>query len=157
MINLRRLALALAATHCFLLALPALAQSAQDGRKPQHEVAAKTEFAMVAPGDGSVKKALAASDLAGARKLIGKEGAFEGRVVEVFAPGSYGLVILNFNERYQSALTAVVFASRFSKFPDLAGLKDKRVLISGKFTEYKGRPQIELIDPAQIKIIKQSL
>lgn len=157
----RRLALTLAALQCALclfwcaIPSPTSAQSAGgDRRKPQHEVAAKSEFATVAADDASVRKALAASDLAGARRLKGKEGAFEGKVVAVFAPDSYGLVILNFDERYQNALSAVVFASRFSKFPDLEKLKGKRVLISGKFDEYKGRPQIELIDPSQVRVIK---
>ena len=145
----------LAATVCALWALPTLAQQpVKDDRKPQHVVAAKTEFATVAASDDSVKKALRASDIGEARKLIGKEGAFEGKVVAVFAPDSYGLVILNFDERYQNALTAIVFASRFSKFPDLDKLKDKRVLITGKFSDYKGRPQIELTEPSQVRIIK---
>jgi Predicted RNA-binding protein, contains TRAM domain len=138
---------------------PSRAQSEQGGekeppRKAQHVVAAKVEFATVAADSEAVAKALKADDLAGARNLIRKPGAFEGKVAEIFAPESNSVVILNFDSDYRNALSAVVYSAHFAKFPDLAKLKGKRVLVTGNFSEYKGRPQIELTNPSQIKIIK---
>ncbi|WP_395091938.1 hypothetical protein [Armatimonas sp.] len=91
-------------------------------------------------GDGSVTKALKATDLAGAKKLVGKDGAFEGTVVKVFSPSSNGLVILNFDKNY-------------ADFPDIQSLKGKHVLISGKFDDFKGSPEIVLARPDQLKLV----
>ena len=134
--------------------------SAQDEKpkpepaKPQASVASKTaKFGSLKVGDAAIAKALKASDLAGAKKLIGKEGAFEGTVVKVFSPSSNGLVILNFDKNYRNALTAVLRVKHYAEFPDMQSLKGKHVLISGKFEDFKGSPEVVLTKPEQLKLI----
>ena len=124
--------------------------------KAQASVASKTaKFGSVKAGDGSVTKALKASDLAGAKKLVGKEGIFEGTVAKVFSPSSNGVVILNFDKNYKNALTAVLRVKNYADFPDMQTLKGKHVLISGKFEDYKGSTEIQLTKPEQVKLIAQ--
>lgn len=141
---------------CALVAPFVSAQEEKPAKKPQSAVASKTAtFATVKAGDGSVTQALKASDLAGAKKLVGKEGAFEGTVTALYAPGSNALVILNFDKNYRNALTAVVRAKNFAAFPDLKALKGKRVLVSGKFEDYQGRPEVALTKLDQLKLIAE--
>jgi hypothetical protein len=143
-----------------LLALPALAvQKSPDGSKKaprpaQSEVAARQSFGTIAASDSAVRGALAAKDLEEAKKRVGKAGSFTGKVVKVFAPKSHSIVILNFAENYKEALTAVLRAANFSRFPDMNELKGKKVLITGTFSEYKGAPQIVLTQPSQVKILE---
>jgi hypothetical protein len=148
----------LAALLCGSLSLNnalAVRQDDKPALKSQAEVAAKNKtFGTIAATDAKVKGALAAKDLAKAKKLTGKPGAFIGTVVKVFTPKSNKIVILNFAENYKEALTAVVKGSDFAKFPNLETLKGKKVLISGKFVEYKESVEIELTSPDQVKVIK---
>ena len=64
-------------------------------------------------------------------------------------------MILNFDPDFRSALTAILEPGEFDKFPNLKDLRDKKILVKGKFVLYKNQPQIELTDPAQIKIIEK--
>ena len=124
--------------------------------KAQASVASKTaKFATVKASDEAVTKALKASELAGAKKLVGKDGAFEGTVVKVFSPSSNGLVILNFDKNYRNALTAVLRVKNYGDFPDMQTLKGKHVLITGKFEDYKGSTEIQLTKPDQVKLITE--
>lgn len=150
----RTLAAAFAA---LLVAAPfAFAQNAEKKDRPaQSAVASKTAaFGSVAAGDGSVKKALPATDLAGAKKQVGKTAAFVGTVDRAFAPKGNGLVLLNFAKDYKTAVTAVVRTEDFAKFPNLKALEGKKVLVSGKVEEYKGRPEVVLTAPTQVKVVQ---
>jgi DNA/RNA endonuclease YhcR with UshA esterase domain len=127
-----------------------------EATKPQASVASKTaKFGSVKAGDGSVTKALKATDLAGAKKLIGKEAAFEGTVASVYTPKGNGLLILNFDKNYRNALTAVLRSKNYADFPDMQTLKGKRVLVTGKFEDYKGSAELVLTKPDQIKLITE--
>lgn len=122
--------------------------------KPQAEVAAKNvTFGKIIATDARVMSATKASDLAAARKQIGKTARFQGTVAKVFAPRSNNLVILNFDKNYRNAVTAVVRSEKFARFPDLKTLEGKKVLVSGKVTDFKGQPEVELAAPTDIKII----
>jgi hypothetical protein len=143
------------------LALPAVALQKSSGdpakkepRPAQSEVASTQSFGTVAASDSAVKGALAARDLEEAKKRIGKSGAFTGKVVKVFAPKSNSIVILNFAESYKDALTAVLRAPGFSRFPNMEELKGKKVLVTGTFSEFKGAPQIVLTQPSQVRIVE---
>lgn len=128
----------------------------REAAKPQASVASKTaKFGTVKMGDGSVTKALKASDLAGAKKLIGKEAAFEGTVAAVYTPKGNGLLILNFDKNFRNALTAVLRSKNYADFPDMQTLKGKRVLVTGKFEDYKGSAELVLTKPDQIKLITE--
>lgn len=123
--------------------------------KSQSESASKTAvFATVTASDKSVKDALKATDLEGAKKQTGKAGVFTGTVTKVFAPKSNALVILNFASDYKTAITAVVRQRSFSAFPALSSLEGKKVVISGTVTSYQNRPEIELTSSSQIKLVK---
>jgi len=47
----------------------------------------------------------------------------------------------------------VIFKDEFSKFGDLNRFRDKTVEVSGIISEYKGKPQIILKSPSQVKIV----
>jgi DNA/RNA endonuclease YhcR with UshA esterase domain len=137
----------------FIMAVAVTSAIAQNG-SPQSEVASsKAMFGVVTAEDASVAKAIIATDLRSAASMQDKQGAFKGIVAKVFAPNSGTIVILNFDKNYKNALTAVLRKANFSKFPDLQSLDGKMILVTGKFVNYKGAMQIELTDPAQIKII----
>ncbi len=156
--NVRTLAASSAAALiAFLAAAPfAGAQTGENKERPaQAAVASKNAaFVSVPAGDASVKKALPATDLAGAKKQVGKAAAFVGTVDRTFTPKGNGLVILNFAKDYKTAVTGVVRAKDFAKFPDLKALQGKKVLVSGTVQDYKGRPEIALSAPSQVKIVK---
>ena len=134
---------------------------AQDGdsRKNSHEsqkssASKSAKFETVAKADKLYTGAIDAHDLSKASKMVGQDGAFRGKVAKLYTSRTGSVVSLNFDEDYKSALTAVVKASDFSKFPDLSQLEGKHVVISGTFSEFKGNPQILLTDPKQISIVK---
>ena len=61
----------------------------------------------------------------------------------------------NWSENWKKYFTAVIFRSDFGKFPKQPELyyNGKNVQVTGKVKEYKGKPEIILKDPAQIRII----
>lgn len=121
----------------------------------QKSVASKTaKFETVAKTDALYTGAIDAHDKAAAVRMNGKDGAFKGKVAKLYTPRGGNLLILNFDDDYKSALTAVLKKENFSKFPDLSQLDGKEIVVSGKFTEFKGSPQIEISDPKQIVIVK---
>lgn len=120
----------------------------------QSAVAAKTGFSTVSASSGEVKRAVKATDLAGATKLVGKNGSFTGTVSQVYSPSDHDIAILDFAQNYRSALTAIVKPANYAKLPNIDGLAGKTVLVSGKFIAYEGKPEIEITSPAQVKIVK---
>ncbi len=128
----------------------------RDPMKPlQHVVASKTaKFETVDKDDAVYKNALDAHDLAGAQKLVGKEGSFRGTVSKFFEERDGDLIVFDFDPNYRTALTAVLKNPDFPKFPDVKTLDGKEIIVSGKFVDYHGKAQIELTDPKQIKIVK---
>jgi len=128
----------------------------RDPMKPlQHVVASKTaKFGTVDKDDVAYNNALDAHDLAGAQKLIGKEGSFKGTVSKLFEERDGDLIVFDFHPNYRTALTAVLRNPDFPKFPDVKTLDGKEIVISGKFIDYHGKAQIELTEPAEIKVVK---
>lgn len=124
-------------------------------QQSQQEVASKTaKFATVEKTDALYKSALDAHDLDGALKLVDKGGAFRGTVTKAFAQRDGSLVILDFDPNFRTALTAVVRSADYAKFPVLRDLEGKEIVVTGKFTDFHGKAQIVLTDPAQIKLVK---
>ena len=80
----------------------------------------------------------------------------KGKVSKIFEPRGGALAILNFDENYRSALTAIVRSENFSKFPDLKALVGKTVLLKGKFIEYHGAAEMVLTSPDQVKVVEMS-
>jgi DNA/RNA endonuclease YhcR with UshA esterase domain len=141
-----------------LLIAPASAQKpseTKEPRKPQAAVAAKDKaFGTVAADSDTVKTALKADDLAAAKKQVGKTATFTGTIAKVFLPDSNSVVLINFAKNYREALTVVVYARNFAKFPDLTALNGKKVVVTGKVSDYRGQPQVELTDVDALKIVK---
>jgi hypothetical protein len=131
------------------------AQDRDPQKKMQKEVASKTvTFATVAKTDAAYQDARDAHDLDGAHKALGQTGSFKGTVTQLFEERDGDLVILDFDKNYRTALTAIVRNADFSKFPVLKALEGTEIVVSGKFTDYQGRAQIELTDPGQIKLVR---
>lgn len=137
------------------LVLSLLVTAAAQDNKTQTQLASKTaKFETVAKTDAAVTSTIDAHDLAKAAALVGKTGAFKGTVAALFSPRTGTVLILNFDAKYKTALTAVVKRADFGKFPDLAKLEGKQLLVSGTFTDFRGATQIELTSPDQIKIVE---
>jgi len=75
----------------------------RDPMKPlQHVVASKTaKFETVDKDDPAYKNALDAHDLAGAQKLIGKEGSFRGTVSKFFEERDGDLIVFDFDPNFR--------------------------------------------------------
>lgn len=121
--------------------------------RKQSEVAAKAAFATVAANGPEVKGAVDARDIAGALRLEARPGAFVGTVASVYEAPRNACVILNFDKDYLKGATAVLLPPYYADFPDLAMLKGKRVLVSGRFVRFKGGPEILLRKPDQIRVV----
>jgi hypothetical protein len=64
------------------------------------------------------------------------------------------IVFLNLNQRYpDSPLTCVIKGSDTNNFSDLKNYQDKNVEVSGRITEFQGKPEIVLTATNQIKIL----
>ena len=88
-----------------------------------------------------------------AHKYYGEKVTVEGKIVGTYNSGK--ACFLNFHTNWRKYFTAVIFASDFDKFPSNPEdcFQDKTVQITGVIKEYKGKPEIVLRDPSQIKII----
>ncbi len=118
----------------------------------QSRLALKGAFPVVA--SKQLQGAVAATNLAAAKKLVGKNALFVGVVTQVFAPRSGSIVLLNFAPDYKTALVGAVKAADFKKFPPLQSLQNKKVALRGKVISYKGRPEIELTGAGAIRMVK---
>jgi DNA/RNA endonuclease YhcR with UshA esterase domain len=83
---------------------------------------------------------------------IGKLVTVTGVVAQVSVKPSF--VFLDFDKRYpNSPFTAIVRNSHTNEFENLAALKGKSVSVNGTVIEYKGKPEIELTNKAQLKTL----
>jgi hypothetical protein len=88
--------------------------SASAQRNVQSDVAdKKATFATVAKTDKVYADAIDAHDLAKAKGLEGKSGAFKGTVAKVFVSNTGSVLILNFDNDYRTAVTAALRKGRF--------------------------------------------
>jgi|SRR5580704_4801933 hypothetical protein len=124
-------------------------------KQSQSDVASKTaKFDMISKTDTSYKTALDAHALDDAHKQANKDGAFKGKVTQIYEPRGGSLAIVNFDTNYHNALTALLRKSDFKSFPVLTNLIGKEVVVSGKFIEYQGREEIVLTNTAQVKLVE---
>ncbi len=89
-----------------------------------------------------------------AGKHYGEYVTVEGQIVITYNSGK--ACFLNFHRNYRLYFTAVIFASDFHKFkvdPETL-YYGKNVQITGKIKQYKGKPEITVNNPEQIKIIE---
>lgn len=89
-----------------------------------------------------------------ADKYYGQYKTVEGTIVATKNTGR--VCFLNFHKNWRKYFTAVIFASSFHKFPPNPEIYylNRKVRVSGVIKEYKGKPEIILESPSQIKIIE---
>jgi len=89
-----------------------------------------------------------------AKKHVGEQAIVSGTVAEVNKAAA--LVRLNFEKPYpDSVFTAVIFSRNTNSFPDVDKLKGKKVEVSGKVADYRGRPEIIVNSTNQIKVVEK--
>jgi hypothetical protein len=87
------------------------------------------------------------------RKHIGDSLKVKGFVADIYL--SEKVAYLNFENKFpKNDLACTVFSGRFDEFGDLSVFKGKNVMVTGKVTTFKGKPQIILNSKDQIKIIQ---
>ena len=90
---------------------------------------------------------------ADAKNHIDKDVTVEGAVSEVHHAASGRAIFIEIGGRYPSnPFSAVIFKDNFNKFPNVDSLAGKTVDITGKIQDYRGRAEIILNDPAQLKV-----
>jgi len=83
---------------------------------------------------------------------IGKKVILKGYIASVAVREK--VAYLNFDKNYPNNTCSVtIFADDFDKFGDLNRFENKNIEVSGKLTEYRGKPQIIINSPGQIKIL----
>lgn len=81
----------------------------------------------------------------------GKTVTVKGFVADIYQ--SEKVAYLNFVEKFpNNPFTAVIFAREFSDFPEIEKYRNKDVEVTGRVSMYKGKPQIILNNPSQIKL-----
>lgn len=84
---------------------------------------------------------------------VGKRVILIGYVADVVMREK--VAYLNFDNKYpKHTFTGVIFASDYNKFDDINIYKKKQVELTGLISEYRGKPQIIIKSPDQIKIVK---
>jgi DNA/RNA endonuclease YhcR with UshA esterase domain len=91
-----------------------------------------------------------------AQRFYGQNVTITGKIVNTYNSGK--ACFLNFHPDYKNSFTAVIFQSSFARFPPSPQdfYYGKEVQITGVVKEYKGKPEIILNDPAQIKVLSAS-
>ena len=97
----------------------------------------------------SILPTIGAAQAAG---FIGKQAVVTGVVAQVSSKASF--TFLNFDKRYPSNLfTAVIRGKYTNEFENLSGLRRKSVSVKGEIKNYNGKPEMELTNAAQLKIL----
>ncbi|MCI0449005.1 MAG: hypothetical protein L0Y79_04350 [Chlorobi bacterium] len=87
-----------------------------------------------------------------AENYNGRTVTVRGFVADVYK--SEKVAYLNFVEKFpNNPFTAVIFARKFSDFPEIDKYKLKDVEVTGRVSMFKGRAQIILESPLQIKLL----
>jgi ribosomal protein L35AE/L33A len=88
-----------------------------------------------------------------AKEHIGALAIVTGKIAEV--NGTPRLMRLNFDHPFpKQTLTAVIFSGYTNLFPNLQGLTNKMVEVTGKIIEYRSRPEIQLQKTNQLRVLE---
>ncbi len=83
---------------------------------------------------------------------VGEIASVEGTITEVFQ-SSRGNIFLDFGARYpDQQFSAVIFSHDARKFANVRGLGGKNVRVTGRIRTYRGRPEIVLNAPYQLRL-----
>lgn len=90
-----------------------------------------------------------------AADYVGAYVSTKGTIVSAYNNGK--VCYLNFHKDYKNHLTLVIFASSFKKFPGYPekAYLGKEIEVEGRVKDYKGRVEIIIDSPEQIKISGQ--
>lgn len=124
------------------------------GKKQSEAASTTVTLPTIAKTNEAYTSAVDAHDLDGLKAKSGQDGAFKGTVSGIYEPASGGILIVNFDQDFKKAASAVIRAPGFSKFPDLKSLAGKEVLVSGKITLHRERPEIMLSELEQLKLVE---
>ncbi|MDG2124234.1 MAG: hypothetical protein P8J87_11075, partial [Verrucomicrobiales bacterium] len=112
----------------------------------------------LAMGSDTLVPRVEGKDEAGLRKLMGRKAVVFGKVLEVRdweGNGGEGTGI-NFVNLEGGKFTLVCFERNYGKFKELPAVEmdGKYVEVVGVIKEYKGKLQIELTGPEQVKVVR---
>jgi len=89
------------------------------------------------------------------KKFVGQMVAVEGVVMDSHIARSGKVRFLNFGPEYKTAFAVVIFTGDLKNFKSIGEPTEyylgKRVVVSGRIKIYKGRPEIIVENPRQIK------
>ncbi len=86
------------------------------------------------------------------KQHIGDSLNIEGYVADIYL--SDKVAYLNFENKFpKNILTATIFSGKMEEFGDLSKFKNRKVVVTGKITSYKNKPQVVLNTKDQIKVI----
>lgn len=84
---------------------------------------------------------------------VGQNVIVEGAVNDVHHAASGRAIFINMGGRYpDNAFTGVIFSGDFGKFPDVDSWNGKVIDIAGPIRLYRGKAEIILNDPGQVKL-----
>ncbi len=87
-----------------------------------------------------------------AKDHLGKEVTVKDTVMDVYKAKG-GNTFLNFGGKHPNeTFVAFIPVTAAEKFPEAAKMKGSVVSVTGKVTEHKGKPQITVMSPEQIKV-----
>ena len=92
---------------------------------------------------------------ADAKSMVGKDAVVAGTVMEVHKTEKVIHINLGGKNPKQD-FTAVVFAPNFKLFPEADKLDGKKVEVTGKVEDYRGKPQIVLKTKSQLHVLEES-
>jgi DNA/RNA endonuclease YhcR with UshA esterase domain len=85
---------------------------------------------------------------------IGETATVRGKVAAVFISKN-GNIFLNFGRAYpHQKFTATIFSSSAREFGDAKNYKGKQLQVTGQIRLYKGKPEIILQSPDQVRLVE---
>ena len=89
-----------------------------------------------------------------AAKHVGETVIVQGTVSHVKVAPHDGAIYLDFGPMYPNQVfTAFIPPANAKSFPNIEKLMGKTVLVNGKITLYKGRPEIKVTDVLHLQIV----
>ncbi len=105
-----------------------------------------------APAPALAQTQMPAIAAAEAKAHVGQTATVEGVVSEVHTAASGRATFIDIGGRYpDNVFTAVIFSRDVTKFSNLDALNGKTVEVTGPIRLHRGKPEIILNDPGQIK------
>ena len=92
-------------------------------------------------------------DFRQAQELLGDAGCVTGKILDVYT-SARGNTFLNYCVDYRDCpFQAVIFSEDRDKFGNLAALLGRRVELTGAIEFYRGRAEIKVRDPVQVRVL----